>query len=122
MPGDQFDSTLQLRAATTPPEVVAKGDLNTNDDVRELCVWIIQHDPNGNDAAATEMTGAKQASAVSQTPVGEPNRKWTMVVPTISDVALLKPGPAFAFAIALIEDAANNAQRVAIWGQTVNLV
>jgi len=119
MPGGNFDDEQVLRQAA-PRGVDGKGPLEGDADVKEMCIWFVQHRDDG-DAAATEMTTSVEGrDAFAQTPLGQPNREWTLPTGTISGESL-EPGPAFALAIALVRDDATGDEKVRLWGQTVVL-
>jgi hypothetical protein len=125
MPTGKFADQQPLRTAA-PRGVNATGPLDADADVKEMCVWFVQHPAStvgsGADAAATEMTTSTDGEEqFDQTPLGDPNRIWTLPANTISDTPL-RQGPALAWAIALVRDDSTGEEKVHLWGQTVMLV
>jgi hypothetical protein len=128
--GGNFDDELTLLDEGGVRVVKAKGPLEANTDLKEICVWIIQQQENGGDVAFTEMTTTmKNRDDFGQDlPVGRPEpREWRL---TVGKIDTPQPGdlvagrPAVAMAIALMADGAgaDAPLKTLQWAQSVRLV
>jgi hypothetical protein len=122
MPAGNFSDVLNLRPSDGG--VDADGPLDAGAHVLEICVWIVQRQPgNGNDAAATEMTTDPSGRAgFFEDPLTQTaDRKWKLPVKHIEASTPLVNGPAFAMALALIEDGSGQ-RKGQLWAQSVVLM
>lgn len=106
----RFDEKLKLRA---DGGVDAKGPLDPNEEMLELCAWVFQ-EKNPGDAAATEMTTTSPEAVFSGLPP-----KWSLRLDKLDGSARLRPGPAFAVAVALMKKGRN--KDVVWWGHPITL-
>jgi hypothetical protein len=106
----RFDDVLRL---TGDGGVDAKGPIDPNEEMVELCAWVFQR--GDDDAAATEMS---TTGGHLEFPSGPP-RKWRMLLGRVGDVDL-QPGEAFAVAVALMKNRAGK-QRIVWWGHPLTL-
>ena len=105
----RFNETLSVANGT----VDARGPLDSDEKVLELCAWVFQgEDPD--DAAATEMTTSDPKPPFS----GDPP-EWTLRLDHVPNSRKLKGGPAFAVAVALMES--KNKKNVVWWGHPITL-
>ncbi len=105
----RFDDVLEL---TADGGVDAKGPLDADETMKELCAWVFQ-EQDENQAAATEMT-------TTDGPIDTSIRgKWRFRLGKVGDYDL-REGPAFAVAVALIRDA-HDKQTVVWWGHPITL-
>lgn len=108
----RFDDVLRLTGIDGG--VDARGPLDPNETMLELCAWVFQR--RDDDAAATEMS---TTGGEIEFPPGDP-RKWRMVLSKVGN-ATLAEGEAFAVAVALMKNADGN-QRIVWWGHPVTLI
>ena len=125
--GGNFDDKLTLLKREDGQVVQAKGPLEANADLREICVWVVQEQENGSDVAFTEMTTTmkNRDTDFDQDPIGRSERKWRLAVGRIETApGNLVAGPALAMAIALMADgeAAAAPLKTLQWAQSVRLV
>jgi hypothetical protein len=111
----RFNETLRVTDGT----VAAKGPLDADEKVLELCAWVFQgEDPD--DAAATEMTTSDPKPVFK----GDPP-EWSLTLGHVPDSKKLKGGPAFAVAVALMEtdkETAGKQRTVVWWGHPITLL
>jgi hypothetical protein len=127
--GGNFDDELTLLDRGGVRFVEAKGPLEADADLKEICVWVVQQQENGGDVAFTEMTTTmkNRDNDFGQDPVGSLNRKWRL---TVGKIDTPQPGdlvagrPAVAMAIALMADTSVTGAplKTLQWAQSVRLV
>jgi hypothetical protein len=100
MTGSRFDDTLELESAP-----VGKGPLEYK--AEAMHVWVIQ--TNGEGQAAAH--GARDAIAKGN---------WEIPTELLPGSGAFAPGPAFAFAMAIVDD--DGTKTVVQWSQPVDLV
>jgi hypothetical protein len=106
----RFKETLSV----TNGSVDARGPLDPDEKVLELCAWVFQgEDPD--DAAATEMTTKDPKPVFNGNPP-----EWSLTLDRVPDSKELKGGPAFAVAVALMER--DQKKNVVWWGHPITLV
>jgi hypothetical protein len=97
--------------------VVATGPRDSADEIVDLCAWVFQR--GDHDAAATEMTHDGQHVLIGEGELEVLTDKWKLPLEKVGRDAALKPGDAFAVAVAMLKE--NGKQRVVWWGHPVKL-
>ncbi len=135
--GGNFDDVLELLDEEGVRVVKTHGPLEADADLQEICVWVVQQQENGSDAAFTEMTSTmkNRGTGFHQDPLRSPDepvrspddpRKWRLTVRKIETdhPGLVAGRPAMAIAIALIADGSgpDAPLKTLQWAQLVQLV
>src|SRR5688572_12070859 len=124
----KFDDELEVEGNGV---VIATGPFDPEvEEIIELCAWVYQRDPNGNELGATEMTehhgdhhellrNAEGAFTV-HTGADPHDGHWRLPLGRVGQ-GDLQPGEAFGVAVAMISETANGNQRVIWWGHPLRL-